>query len=157
MKINITKKQYRDLLLAVLIGTYIRGGVDDQEGKDFTKSEEIEKYLLTLAKDFDAEDMVEEFHGSLLPSDTLQEEYHEHYIEEYEEEHFWHELTTRLGQRDFEANATDEEKKKVEENNGWLGDVIEPYYKKYEDEFEKHGIERLFLMDMKIKDEKKKK
>ncbi len=155
MKINLTKKQYRDLLLTVLVGTYIRGGVDEQEGKDFRKVEEIERYLLSFAKDFDSEDLVEKFKGILIPSDTLSGE-QERYIDEYEEEYFWHGLTTRLGQRDFEVNATDEERKKVEENDGWLWNVIDKYYKRYDDEFEKRGLERLVLMDVKTESKKKK-
>lgn len=156
MKINLTKKQYRDLLLSVVIGTYIRGAVDEQEGKDFSKVEEVEKYLFSLAKEFDSEDLVEEFHDRLIPSQTMIEEYHDHYIEEYDEDHFWHELTTRLGQRDFETHATDEERKKVEENDGWLFDVIDKYYQRYDDEFEKRGIERLVLLDLKTAPKKKK-
>lgn len=148
MKLELTKEQYRDLLISVVIGTYIRGAVDEQNGKDFRKVEEIEKYLLSVAKDFDSEDLTQNFEGHLMISDNLIEEYHENYIEEYEEDFFWHELTTRLGQRDFAENATKEEKELVKKNNGWLGEVIDKYYEKYEDEFENRGVERLRIEDL---------
>lgn len=143
MKLELTKEQYKDLLIAVVIGTYIRSAVDDSNGKDFRKVEEIEDYVLSVAKDFDSGDLIQNFEGHLMISDDLIEEYHEKYIEEYEQDFFWHELTTRLGQRDFAQNATEEEKRQVEANDGWLGGVIDKYYEKYEEEFEKRGIERL--------------
>jgi len=143
MKLELTKEQYRDLLIAVVIGTYVRSAVDEQNGKDFRKAEEIEDYLLSVAKDFESEDLTQNFEGHLLISDDLIEEYHEKYIEEYEQEFFWHELTTRLGQRDFAENATTEERELVEKNAGWLSGVIDKYYEKYEKEFETSGVDRL--------------
>lgn len=148
MKINLTKKQYRDLLLATCIGVYIRGGVDEREGKDFSKAEEIERHLLSFAKDFDSEDLVEEFHETLLPSPKLIAEYHDHYIDEHDEDNFWHELTTRLGQRDFALFGTEEEQERVRARDGWLTGVIDRYYEKYEEEFEEYGTDRLQVVDM---------
>lgn len=143
MKLELTKEQYRNLLIAVVIGTYVRSAVDDSNGKDFRKAEEIEDYLLAVAKDFESEDLTQNFEGHLMISDDLIEEYHENYIEEYEQDFFWHELTTRLGQRDFAENSTKEERELVDKNSGWLGVVIDKYYEKYEEEFETRGIERL--------------
>lgn len=147
MRINLTKKQYRDLLLSVVIGVYIREAVDEQEGKDFRGVDDVQKYLLSFAKDFDSEDMVEDFGGDLVVSDKMSEEYHDHYIEEFEQDAFWHNLTTALGQRDYEKYATTEEKKEVEKNDGWLTGIIDKYYEKYEKEFEENGIDRLEIKD----------
>lgn len=144
MKIEFTKQQYRDLLLSVIIGTYIREAVDELHERDIRRAGDLESYLMSLAKNFDSEDMVENFEKSFwVPSDKVIKEYHEHYIEEYDEDTFWHNLTTNLGQRDFYKNKTEEEKRKVEENEGWLPGVIDKYYKRYEEEFERYGIERL--------------
>lgn len=145
MKINLTKKQYRDLLLSVVIGTYIREGVDEQEGIDFRGVRDVEDYLISLAKDFDAEDLTQNFEGSLMISDELIEEYHERYIEAFEEESFWSTLVRLLGQRDYEQHATSAEREEVARRDGWFGGVIDKYYQKYEDEFETRGIERLTI------------
>lgn len=150
MKIELTKNQYRDLLLSVIIGEYIREAVDEQNGKDIRNTHDMENYLMSLAKDFDSEDMVENFEGEfLVPSDKVIKEYHDHYIEEFEEESFWHNLITRLGQRDFDKNATKAELEKVKKNEGWLTDVIDTYYEKYENEFEKNGVGRLGIDETK--------
>lgn len=147
MKINLTKKQYRDLLLSVVIGTYIRESVDEQNGRDFREVSEVQDYLISLAKEFDAEDLTQNFEGHLMISDKLSEEYHDLYIEEFEEESFWFNLINRLGLRDFSKHATQEERQVVKDNEGWLSGVIDPYYAKYEKEFEKYGIERLTVED----------
>jgi len=144
MGIDLTKKQYRDLLLSVIIGTYIREAVDESNGKDIKHTRELEDYLMTFAKDFDSEDMIENFEGKfLVPSDAVTKEYHDHYIDEFAEDSFWHNLITRLGQRDFDKHATKEERDKVKKNDGWLTGVIDKYYQKYENEFEERDIDRL--------------
>lgn len=145
MKIELTKEQYKDLLIAVVIGTYIREAVDEQNGKDFSKVRKIEDYLISCAKDFEAEALTQNFEGHTIISDELIEEYHEKYIEEFEQEVFWSTLVQLLGQRDYEKYATKAERDQVRKNNGWFCGVIDTYYEKYEAEFEQYGIARLVI------------
>jgi len=49
----------------------------------------------------------------------------------------------RLGQRDYEREATKEDAEYTEAHYGMLPEKVHKYYKKYDDEFEEYGIERL--------------
>jgi hypothetical protein len=151
MKIELAKEQYKDLIISVVIGNYIREAVDEQNGKDFRTVSAVQDYLLSLAKDFDAEDMIQNFEGHIMISDNVIEEYHDKYIEEFEEESFWSTLTRLLGQRDYEKYATKAERDEVASRDGWFGDVIDKYYEKYENEFETRGIERLVIEETSTK------
>ncbi len=140
--IEFTREQYRDLLLSVLVGTYIRESAAELQGKSIKKIGDLEKYLLSLAKEFDSEDMVENFKGHLIPNDKVCKEYHDDIIEEHDNEQFWHRLTVDLGKRDFWKTVTKEEKEKIEKDD-WLPERVNKFYEWYEKEFAENGIENL--------------
>jgi hypothetical protein len=143
MKIDFTKEQFRELLLVYLIGQYVKDAVDELEDKyDYDKSRELELYLLEQAQEIGLSELVEHFHGKLIPADVLSEDY-DNYVHEFEGDSFWHELSTQLGQRDFYREMTETDSKYIKDNNGWLPKRIHDYYERYENEFEKYGTERL--------------
>jgi hypothetical protein len=74
--------------------------------------------------------------------------------EEYNDVIFWDELETRLGKRDFERTITNAEKKEIAERGGWYSNRIEEIYRGWSTEIEKHGIERLGIVES-IKPSKK--
>jgi len=156
MHLELNEQQYRELALLVSIGSYIRGGVDDMEGAYTRETDALQEYILSHAKDFNAEDLIERFEKYVVPSSALIARYHDHYIEEHDEDHFWYMLEMTLGQRDFAYHASEEEKEKIRINDGWMGDIIEPYYKRYEEEFETYGIERLRIVDITMQESPKK-
>ena len=113
----------------------------DDKGEDFTKFEELENYLLKIAKDNSFKDLVEEFKGQLMPADELCE-LEEEIMFEHDDDSFWHELITRLGRRDFFRSVTPEEEKEMAKRD-WLPDRAQKMFDKYDKEFEKQGVERL--------------
>lgn len=127
--------------MAVMLYSWIRDGLADSRGEDFKNYEGLKKYLLKIAKDNGLEDLVEEFYGDLLPSDKLSE-LEDKIMEEYDDDTFWHELTTRLGKRDFWRTITPKEKQEIKKQN-WLPERIHEIYEKYEKEFEEHGLDRI--------------
>jgi hypothetical protein len=142
MKIELTKEQYKELLILVSLGSYIRGAYADKHGEKYNDSE-MTAYLLKYAKDFGLEKLVENFKGTLIETDEFGEEIDE-IIEEYDEDEFWHRLITLLGQRDFYREADKEELEKIRKSEfGSLPKRIQNYYAKYEKEFEKYGVDRL--------------
>lgn len=141
MKIEITKEQFKETILAAMFYSWIRGGLADSKGESFREYEELSNYLLKIAKENGFNDLVEEFHGALVPSDALSNT-EEKVMEEYDDDAFWNELVTRLGKRDFWRTVTSEEKKEIKEKD-WLPERIHTLYEKYEEEFEKFGIDRL--------------
>lgn len=149
MKIDLTKEQYLNLLEIIHIANSVLGILGDvlPEAKYKKKSDEmedLEDYFLSYARDFRCDDLVEDFHGKTLMKDEIYEKI-QAIIDEYDDYIFWNELEVRMGKRDFERTITEEEKKYIKENKGWLPERIHEIYEKYRQEFENHGIDRLEL------------
>lgn len=145
MRIELTRDQYRELLLTVIVGIYVREAVAEMHEEDMGKINALQSYMLSQASNFDSDDMVENFEGVLIPSEKICEEYHDGIIEEYNNEEFWHRLETNLGQRDFWKTVSDEEHRKIEKDE-WLPERVQEFYEKYAREFEANGIENLKIV-----------
>lgn len=148
MNIELTKEQYKELLLLVLLGSWVRGGVADMNGEYNKDMNELEKYLLSEAENFRLSDLAKQFMGHTVPSDKLSEECEE-IIDEYNDDEFWAQLSRRLGQKDFARTITKEEERYMKEKDGWFPERIHEIYDKYDKEFEKHGIDRLEIKEKK--------
>ena len=154
MDIKLTKEQYRDLIHLSVIGNCVLGILGDSfKGykKQSVRCEELEDYLVGYAKDFDSEDLKGDYNGKPTIKGEFWEYIHEEFIDLYEVDSFRNMLVTELGKRDFKKTMTKEEKKYIDEHNGWLPDRIHDIYKSYEKEFDKNGVENMVF----IKKEKK--
>ena len=136
------------MLLAAMLYSFIRGGLADDKGEDFKKYEELENYLLKVAEENDFNDLIEKFHGQLIPADELSE-LEEEIMSEYDDDALWSELITRLGRRDFFRTVTPAEDKEMKKRD-WLPDRAQEFFDKYDKEFEKYGVERLEIENKKI-------
>jgi len=145
MRIELTKEQLKEMLLAAMLYSFIRGGLADDKGEDFKKYEELENYLLKIAEENGFNDLVEKFHGHLIPSDELSE-LEEEIMSEYDDDALWSELITRLGRRDFFRTVTPDEDKEMKKRD-WLPDRAQEFFDKYDKEFEKYGVERLEIKE----------
>ena len=145
MRIELSRDQYRDLLLTVIIGTYIREAVAEMHEEDMDKINALQTFMLSQASNFSSDDMVENFEGVLIPSEKVCEQYHDDIIEEYNNEEFWHRLETDLGHRDFWKTVSNEEHRQIEKDE-WLPDRVHKFYEKYEQEFETNGIKNLKIV-----------
>ncbi len=152
MKIELTKKQYKNLLMMSHLANDMLGILGDvlPEETGYKKRsleiEDLEVYLLEHAEDFECGNMVENFKGRSMMKDEIYEKMHE-IVDEYNEYIFWDELTHRIGKRDFWRTVSEKERKDIERNNGWLPERIHELYAKYEKEFEKHGIDRIEIVE----------
>jgi len=151
MKINISKKQFRDLIMMNQIANNVLGLLGDCEDEKYYKKKsddlrEFEEYLLSSAKDFGCDDLVEKWKGEIIISDEASEKFQE-ITDDYEELIFWDELATKMGKRDFQRTITKEDKKYLRENDNWLPERIHKIYDKYRDEFEENGIDNLEIKD----------
>lgn len=145
MQIKLNKEQFKEMLLAAMLYSFIRGGLADDNGGDYKKFEELENYLLKIAEDNNLNDIIEDFEGGLLPSDELCE-LEEEIMSEYDDDAFWHQLTSRLGRRDFFRTVTPEEQKEMDKRD-WLLGRAQEFFKKYDKEFEEYGVERLEIKE----------
>lgn len=156
MKINISKKQYHQLIQACDLTSSILGLLGDMVSDEYKKMsdehEEFEQYILQYAKEMGYEDKVDSYKDRLFLVDGGNTEFDET-LEDYDDYIFWSELETRLGKRDFFRTMTEAEKKEMDENNGWYPDRIHELYKKYGEEFQKHGLDRVEVNKDKSKNE----
>src|SRR3989344_1023989 len=117
MKIELTNEQYKDLASLVCLGAWVREGIEDMNGAPPSRWENIEKRILFAAINENIPDVAEIFGGQIVPTDKLSKECEE-IMEDYNEFQFFHELTLRLGQRDFYREATKEDLKYIDDHYG---------------------------------------
>ncbi len=148
MKIELTNKQYRDLIELLFLGNWLanasRTGAEGDERLE--KYEEINNYILSYAKQFQADDVVKaegndffttmDFEESLMPI-----------IEEYDDYTFWEQIAMRLAKRDLLREIGP-----VSHLNEKHIERMYEIEEQYKIEFEKNGLKNLAL----IKQEKKK-
>ena len=145
MQLKMSKEQFREMLLAAVFYSWVRGYVTEPEGKDYRKYEKLEKYLLQIAQENNLTDLVKKFRGELVPSEEIVKRVVET-MDEYNNEVFWEKLVIYLGQRDFWRSLSPEARREVEKEE-FLPIWINDFYQKYEEEFEKYGVERLEIQE----------
>ncbi len=146
MKINFTKKEYRLLLDIIYLGQWM---VEAHETGSSPKSEKydmVAQKIYSHAKEMDCEDLIEaskEMAG-YFPTREYEDESGVHdIIDEYNSDNFWEALIERLTERDVRAECSSKNIRlnSVEE----YYELRSPYEKKYAEEFEKFGIDRLAI------------
>jgi hypothetical protein len=142
--IEFTKEQYEALAKTVYLGNWMAnaqrtGSPDDPHMKEYN---DIADYVYSLAKDFGLPD---DFEAGLEFSDGEEEAPEASRLhEEYDERNVWEELCDMLGERDFFKKYTMDEIKKMGEDGFMKRMECEIVW---EEEFEKHGIERLGIIN----------
>lgn len=146
---KLTKEDFKELLLTIMAGIWVRSALTELRGEDFKNIEKWEEYFINMAKQLGYDELIETFHSKLIPHNDLALE-NEEEMSAYTDDVFWEELETRLGKRDFYKNATETELNELAKRQ-WFPEKVHKYYDKYRKEFEKYGIERLKI----IKDKRK--
>ena len=149
MEINLTQKQYWDLLRSVYIADWVANAICDADMKRDDEIKAIRNYIFSYAKemgyekyvDFDEEDR--EYYATV---DLDDEASVRKLIERYDEHSAWDELAGWLGERDFFRKYNSDEIKKMTDEERFLKrmdcEII------WETEFEEFGIERIEVDDM---------
>lgn len=143
MKINLTKKEYRELLDLIYLGNWMISANEVEDLDEPNKYQEITQKIYSLAKDYHFDNLIEysdEFEEYMETSEFEESEVSE-YIEEYDEQNFWETLISRLAERDFlkgipagSFNELSLEEKFIE---------MQKHEEKWSDEFSKFGIDNL--------------
>ena len=129
VSIKLARTELRELLLLVLIGNHVRNSTLDSRGMyDPLKHEKIENILSEIARQ--------------AGPDFLATDYIKH-LELFVDDSFWDELEVRLGRRDFDRTMTEADTLYLESHDGKLPPRAHLLYKKYSEEFEKYGVDRL--------------
>lgn len=153
IKIELTPQQFRDLLLLVSLGTFVKESVDDITGEDYTKTNQTLESLCRLAYEHGLNNLVEKFEDHFVPTASLEKE-EEAIIDMFTEDSFWEDLVLYLGRRDFLRSLTNKEIVKLAKVQ-WLPDKVRRFYRKWEEEFTKHGLARLDIVPNPDLDNKK--
>ncbi|WP_133130517.1 hypothetical protein [Legionella yabuuchiae] len=149
MKINFTKKEYRALLDMISISDWVMNAHDDVGGHEDCQHSKLREKIMSLYKEFDAEDLVE-YAPELdkhFESRDLEERMMENFIDPYESECFWDELIMRLAERDAIESVGVEKFKSLEPIERI--ELVSEKKSRYENEFEKYGVQNLGLTDKK--------
>jgi hypothetical protein len=143
MKIELTQEQYEALLKIVYLGSWMASSTKDEPEMEY---ENIEQYVLSLAKDFKMEKFVgfdkkmksyyptEEFENA---TDVVEQ------IDAYNEYTVWEALVLFLSRRDLVKKYGPEKVDKMADE-----EVLEkeyPFIQKYEDEFREYGFDNLYV------------
>ena len=105
MKAAFTAKEYRQLLELVHLGMWTVTGYQGEDTAAAKRYYELDQKLLELATAAGCADLVETMDdGSLQPAPKLSEDDRVREIQsEFQNDVFWHELVTRLADRDIEV------------------------------------------------------
>jgi hypothetical protein len=149
MEIKLTKEQYKNLLKLIYLGNWmvnaIRSGADGDE--QIEKYNDIEQHIFSFAKDAGLEKYIEfdEKYNKFFPTIEFEEDPEiEKYRQDYDDEIFWQELADRLGTRDFIREYGEEVIEKMDQEERFI--KLQEFIVKYEEEFEKNGIENLEVL-----------
>jgi hypothetical protein len=148
MQIELTKGQYKNLIRMVNTTNSILGllsdHIEDERYKIMSKEAEvIENYLLSFAKDFECDDLVESWEGKIILNDKTNEQFHE-ILDDYDDFILFDSLVNKLAWRDFYRDHSESEiREMAKRNKSYFGVELYDYEKKYWDEFEKYGYDRL--------------
>jgi hypothetical protein len=146
MNISLSKEQLKDLVYLAELGRFVRersSDVPDTELDRLWKG--VLEPLLMAAKASDPDGIAEEQNGRpVVAKDILVAT--DEAIADYDDETFWFELESRLGERDFYYYGNDKEIEAAEKS-GKLPDRVEWYYRKYRKEFDEHGVDRLEISE----------
>jgi hypothetical protein len=147
MEIDFSKEEYRTFLDILEIANWVLFALRTDEPEELKIYADFEQKIYSYARAFGFTNLImydEEF-GKYFPTN-------EHdmnsparpFIDEFENETFWDELTERMAQRDMKRELGEKLIKMTREEKFKL---YHDFEKKYSKEFKKHGIERLKIGD----------
>lgn len=139
MKINFTKKQYKQLLDLVYLGEWTANSTKNSDERN-TNYEDLFQYICSFAKNFGAEDLVpfDKALNAHFPTQEYETQL-QPLIDENDHEVFWQELSSRLANRDLAKEG---------ETGSTQDEAMMKFFKvqgEYEQEFEDNGLMNLEL------------
>jgi len=143
MKIELTNNQFEYLMKLTYLGNWMINAFRLKE-EQVKKFEDLLEHILSLAQK-NGFDRYVEYDKELkkhFPSSELEKDV-DQYIDEYEDESFWEELTYRLARRDFVEEYGEKAVKKMT----WEERIKKehPFIERFADEFEQDGINNLMI------------
>jgi hypothetical protein len=148
MKIEFTKKEYECLLDVLYIADWVMNAHKVEDDPRTETYKKLEQKIFSYAKDMGFENLVEyaSDYKKYFPTRELEETGSaREFIEEFENDTFWEELTSRLAERDSARKVGGFEnlsKLSLEDR----AEIIWSFEEKYASEFETRGLEGLSII-----------
>ena len=148
MKIEFTRKEYECLLDVLYIADWVMNAHKAKDDRRTEAYKKLEQKIFSYAKDMGFENLIEyaSDYEKYYPTRELEKAGSaREFIEEFENDTFWGELTSRLADRDSARKVGGFEKfskLSLEERVK----IILPIEEKYTSEFEKRGLEGLSII-----------
>jgi hypothetical protein len=103
MKVSFTAKEYRQLLELTHLGMWVVTGYQGEDTAAAKRYYALDQRLMQLARELGGADLVEERNdGTLQPAPKLADDERIKELQnEFQNDVFWHELVTRLADRDY--------------------------------------------------------
>jgi hypothetical protein len=148
MNIEISKKEYRTLLDVLHIADWVLHAHKTEEGLETEEFRLLEQKFLSLAEDMGFGHFVE--YDPDMKKYFPTGEYEEtssvmEAIVDYDNESFWEELTERLATRDLIQQEGKDKVVALEFEERMI--KMETFQGRYEEEFERQGLNRLVIKD----------
>lgn len=141
MKQEFTDEELREIFLSAEVGFHVRATVAEVTGADMRPAQAARQVLFSSLSRPEIGDWLEEKDSETVPAEAF-DDLVESVLSAYDDDTFWIELESRLGERDFFLYASDAEVDAAEKT-GELPERVEWYYRKYRHEFDRHGTDRL--------------
>jgi hypothetical protein len=141
VEITLSREQFAILLELVYLGNWMANAIR-MPGEEITDLSHLEQHLFALARDRGLDDIadLDETLPGAFPSQALEDRM-ELYIEEYDDQVFWDQLTDRLAERDMLEEHGEPAVRAMSQEEYF--ERRDAYVAKYEEEATNHGIERL--------------
>lgn len=146
MNINLTHKEYRLLLDAVMLAEWISTAHADQQTSDDDPHQMLFQKLYSYAGEYGFASLVGSATDSnrYYPTRDLEEASQAFdWIETYDDLVFWEELIERLAERDVYASLPRSKLDKLDART--LRKHAEPHERRYSREFSSHGLDRVMI------------
>lgn len=140
MNIQITENEVKHLLNALSIYEWVTNSPHEESDPGV---DEFCQSLLQKLSTAGVKEPIQKEDGNFTVSEPFFQELFESYIEPYNDNVFWTDLSSELAQRDLELEYSPKEVQglKPEDVEKRLNRAMQ----EYDEEFEKNGVDRLFL------------
>lgn len=145
MKVSFTAKEYARLLELLHLGLTVAGAHPADPATMPARYAGIAQKAFALAEPLGCADLVEiDVNGQYFPNEKLTEGEAREKLDQFMEDVFWHELVTRLAERDLRAELgpTKLSEELTEEEEARREALEDSYWR----EFENHGTDHLVLL-----------
>lgn len=147
MKLDLNRRDYLALLAVLEIADWVINAYRSDESPETAPMRALEQKMLALAEQFGCGELVE--YDAQDRRWSLSREYDEtsdalQYLQEFENDNFWEQLSDRLVERDLRRQLGEAAYKRLDPEE--LDEKEEPYRTLYSEEFLTHGVDRLEIL-----------